>query len=199
MIDVTRTTTALLDGLHEPGNEQVWAELDARYRPILVAFARRLGLGDADAADVAQEAMLRFLQEYRDGHYDRERGRLRSWLLSIARTRVAAVYRRRRAPARGDSALGALPDDATLSEIWESERRAVILREALERLRTTTRTSDRNIRTFELLVVRRMPAASVAKELGISVDDVYVAKSRVAERLRRIIEELERAYDETGT
>lgn len=63
MTDPTRTTTALLDGLVDPANAEVWDEFDRRYRPIIVGFAARLGLADADAADVAQDVLTRFLGE----------------------------------------------------------------------------------------------------------------------------------------
>lgn len=198
MHDATRTTTVLLDGLRDPANSAAWEEFDRRYRPIVLGLARRLGLDDADAADVAQETMARFLSEYQAGRYDRARGRLRSWMAALARTRVADL-RRKRASRRedgGESAVASLPDEAALSALWEAERRSAMLREALERLRHGTRTSDRTIEVFELLTVSDMPAAAVAQRLSMEVQEVYVAKSRVAQRLRSILGELEAAYEE---
>ncbi|MEM7228399.1 MAG: sigma-70 family RNA polymerase sigma factor [Planctomycetota bacterium] len=198
MLDLTRTSTLFLQGLQDPDNEAQWAQLDERYRPILIAFARRLGLSEADAADVGQETMMQVLKECREGKYDRSRGRFRAWLITIARYRVAAVYRNRarKREARGESAMIDLENDAQLHEIWENERRERILRQALEEMRTRTRTSDKTIRAFELHVVRQMPVAAVAEELDISSHDVYQAKSRVASQLRDIIADLEKAYDE---
>lgn len=198
MLDTTRTTTVLLAGLFDAGNDAVWQEFDARYRPILLAFARRLGLRDTDAADVAQETLLQFVREYRAGRYDRERGRLRSWILTIARTRAAGVYRARavKREARGASAFVDLEDEQALSRIWDGERRAVILREALDELKATTRASDKTVKAFELFAVRQMPADEIAAELGMSRHDVYLAKSRMAGRLREIIARLESVYDE---
>jgi RNA polymerase sigma-70 factor (ECF subfamily) len=198
MIDATRTTTVLLEGLFDAANEAVWSEFNARYRPLVVAFARRLGLDDSDAADVAQETLVRFLQEYRDGRYDRARGRLRSWLIGIARFRVAGVRRRRstRREVAGASAMVDLDDDAQLTRIWDAERRTLILREAMNELRAKTRMSDATIRAFELHVVRQMPVAAVADEMGISAHDVYLAKNRVAGKLRDIVARLEEVFEE---
>ena len=100
------TTSALLDGLLEPGNEAIWREFDGRYRPIIFAFTRKLGLDESDAADVAQEAMLRFVQEYRAGKYDRQRGRLRSWIIGIVKYRAADLQRSgaKHRERRGESA-----------------------------------------------------------------------------------------------
>ncbi len=66
-MDINRTTTAMLDALHDAGNADVWEQFDRRYRPILIGFARNLGLTDQDSADIAQETLARFLSEYRNG------------------------------------------------------------------------------------------------------------------------------------
>ena len=120
----TATTTALLDGLIDSANDQAWREFDARYRPIIVSFARALDLKVEDAADVAQETLVRFLKEYRAGKYDRSRGRLHSWLIGIAKHCVGDQRhaRARRREQRGLSAIADLPGDHRLTEIWDYER-----------------------------------------------------------------------------
>ena len=65
MLEAWRTTTALLDGLFDSANQSIWREFDARYRPILMAFARRLGLNRDNAADVTQETLACFVRDYR--------------------------------------------------------------------------------------------------------------------------------------
>ena len=59
----TTTTTAMLEGLRDPGNETVWRDFDERYRPVLIGFAQRLGLTAADAEDAAQETLLAFMKD----------------------------------------------------------------------------------------------------------------------------------------
>jgi RNA polymerase sigma-70 factor (ECF subfamily) len=198
MLDVTHTTTALLEGLHDDGGNAAWEVLDRRYRPIVIGLARRLGLPEQDALDVAQDTMIRVLDEYRDGRYDRERGRMRSWLLSIARTKIADVYRKRavRREARGESAMVTIPNDQELEDIWATERRSVVLREALADLQATSKTSDQSIRAFEMLVFHRQGVSDVAKKLDMSENDVYLAKSRVAKKLKETVQKLESLYDE---
>lgn len=196
-MDITRTSTAMLEGLHDSRNDRVWSAFARRYGPILVGFARRLGLNETDAADVAQETLVRFVEEYRAGKYDRTRGRLRSWLLSIARTRAAAVFRQRsvRGEREGLTSLVDLSDEHTLTQIWQTERRQVILRAALSELRTATKTNEKTIEAFELLVHGGCPPGVVAEQLGMSIEDVYRAKSRVSQKLREIISRLEAEYD----
>ena len=197
MIDATRTTTALLDGLHETDNDAAWTEFDARYRPIIFNFARKVGLSEPDAADVAQETLARFIEDYRKDKYDRNRGRLRSWLIGIAKYRIADVHRgrARRHEVGGQTLMVNLEDEAQLTQIWESERRAVQLKEAMRRLREQTKTSDQTIQAFELLVTQQMSPQAVAESLGISTHDVYQAKSRCAQKLREILTQIESAFD----
>lgn len=187
----------MLDALHDPAEVAVWEEFDARYRPVLIGFARNLGLDDADAADVAQDTMTRFLEQYRNGRYERERGRLGAWLVGIARYRVLDVRRKHaKRPLRGESAMIDLDDEKGLTEIWEDERRKAILRQAMDRLRDGSRTDEKTILAFEMLFVHAMTPQAVADELGMSVQGVYVAKSRIAERLQKIISQIENEFDE---
>ena len=96
MNSLSKTTTQLLEALHDEGNEVAWQAFDDRHRPIVFGVARRLGLSEEDAADVAQQSIVEFLQAYKRGAYERERGRLRSWLVGIARFRSLDALRRRK-------------------------------------------------------------------------------------------------------
>ncbi|MDG2423428.1 MAG: sigma-70 family RNA polymerase sigma factor [Phycisphaerales bacterium] len=198
MAEASRTTTALLNNLHEADNEAAWREFDERYRPILIGFSRRLGLPEADAVDVAQETMVQFIKEYREGKYDRDRGRLRSWLLGIARFRVAGIYRKRATSrvSRGESAIVDLPREAEIEEAWNTERRMTILRTAMEQLKNSTKIADKTVRAFEMVALQQQSVAAVAAELDISENDVYLAKSRVAAKLKEIVASIESLYDE---
>lgn len=187
----------LLEGLKDPANDQVWRRFDARYRPIVTAFARKLGLDEAESADVAQTTMLEFVRCYREGHYRRDSGRLSSWIIGIARNVVSGVRRAAaRHPARGESAFVELPSVAALTEIWQEQHRRSILSEALTQLRTESRVDKRTIRAFEMVALQGVPAEIAAKECAMSVAAVYVAKNRMTGRLRRIVDELSDAYGE---
>lgn len=190
------TTTLLLEGLHDPGNQRAWQEFQERYVPIMLAFARRLGLSESDAADVTQDGLVRFLQEYRAGQYDRQRGRLRSWLISIVRFRVADRWRlaAKDRIVAGDTAIGQLPVDSELEALWDAEQRREILRRAFQSLRSESRLAEKTILAFERLVIDERPVADVAAELQMTANDVYVAKSRVYERLSAVVLELETIY-----
>ncbi len=199
-MDIDRTTTEMLDGLHDSSNERVWTDFDDRYRPILIGFGRSLGLSDADAADLAQDAITRFVIEYREGKYDRERGRLRSWLIGIVRYRVLELRRKKgvRKEAHGVTRAAELPSKREMTQMFERQHEAEIYRRAVEKLKATSKTDEHTVRAFELLMERQMAPKLVAEELGMSIDDVYRAKSRVAQRLRAIVEEIRVLYSVDG-
>lgn len=196
---LTRTTTQLLESLHDPSNHELWRQFDDRYRPVILSFARGFGLNDQDAAEVAQVTLAQFAADYREGRYDRGRGRLSSWILGIAHHRIADHGRRRQREQlqRGESAMANLADEHSITQAWESARRRVIFDRALEMLRTDTRMDERTITAFELCAIRSAPAETAAQQCGMTVAEVYVAKNRAIRKLREIVAELTREFEES--
>ena len=192
-----RNTTCLLEGLADPAQVEAWFEFDSRYRPVVHAFARRLGLKEADAEDVAQETLTRFLSSYRAGRYDHTRGRLSTWIVSIARHCVLDLHRlhAERRGWRGESALLDLADEGSLIVLWDEECRRRIMDLAMRDLREGTRFDERTIRAFELVAFEEKPPADVAELLAMSVDSVYTAKNRCLTYLREAVTRLHLLYE----
>lgn len=190
------TTTVFLEGLLDPNNEQIWLAFDGRYRPIIIAVARRLGLRPDDAEDVAQQTLLLVVRDYRAGRYVRGRGRLRSWILAIARHRIADVRRQqcKDGPLRGDSALGSIPDDHDLESIWDAEQERAILELAMTELQQSSKVEPRTLRAFELVARGGATPEFVAAECGMTVSEVYRVKNRMTIRLRAIVDQLIGVY-----
>jgi RNA polymerase sigma-70 factor (ECF subfamily) len=197
-MDLERTTTALLAALHDSANADAWGLFDRRYRPILIGFARSCGLSEHDAAEVAQSTLVRFIEQYREGRYDRGRGRLGAWLVTIARYRVLDHRRKVHSIAvtARESTIVNLDDDRSVGDAYEAQRRLAILREAMVELRERTKTDPRTIRAFELLYYHGMTVQAVAADLGMQAQDVYLAKSRIAARVREIVARIEQEYEE---
>jgi RNA polymerase sigma-70 factor (ECF subfamily) len=196
----TATSTALLEGLKDHENRTIWAQYVDRYRPLIVAFCARLGLAEADAEDVAQEALIAFARRYREGRYDPARGRLRAWLYGIAN---AELLRWRRAHGRrlevqiaaSDSAtdlFAAQPDADRLSALWEEEWRKAVVRQCIAEVRDEV--GERTFAAFELFACEGWPARRVAEKLGTSESAVFVAKHRVLRRMRELHPRLEEVW-----
>jgi DNA-directed RNA polymerase specialized sigma24 family protein len=97
-----------LDALAQPDNQPVWTVLDARYRPVIAALTRRIGLSDVDAEEAAQQTLTEFVRAFGEGRYDRGKGRLSSWILGIAHHTALRMLRQRKSgPAVGSTAVEA--------------------------------------------------------------------------------------------
>ncbi len=193
----TRTTTRLLDALKDLSNEPAWGHIDARFRPVIAGLARRLGLTESDAEEVSQQTLSEFVRAYREGRYDRTKGRLSSWILGIARNTALSLQRSRRAGELvGDAAISALPDEAELRGIWTDERDRAILNQALGMLRDESAIDERTLLAFELVGLRGVPATEAAQRCRMTVDQVYVAKTRVTKRLKVLVADLTTAFEE---
>lgn len=192
-----QTTTTLLEGLLDSRNDAIWREFAERYQPVILSIARRLGLGDQDAADAAQETLIRFLQEYRAGKYDRDKGRLGAWITAMARFRIADAYRAkaRDRKVRGDSVFEFVPTENEMEQIWDEECRREIIRKAMERLSHDTNLNEQTVTLFRALALEQKRPTDVAREYDVSIDVVYKSKQRCLAQLRTIIDELNVAYE----
>ena len=192
-----RTTTALLNGLHDPANRLTWEELDARCRPIMLGVARRIGLSDAEAEDAVQVTMANFVEAYLGGQYQRERGRLSSYLITILRSRAIDARRRalkrREAHAPAETIEQFSPEE--LNRFWLDERHGRLLTQALEELREGG-AEENMLQAFELFGVRGVPVGEVESRLGMTRDEIYNAKYRITKRLQPIVARLDELYED---
>ncbi|MEI7656939.1 MAG: sigma-70 family RNA polymerase sigma factor [Phycisphaerae bacterium] len=197
MSDLPVTTTLLLNSLKNEKDAAAWGAFDARYRRVIEDFARSAGLSHDDATEVAQQTLVDFVSAYRSGRYDRERGRLYSWIIGIAQHKVADCFR---AMARGGRAAGGsmsfdLSDSTKVAEVFEQHMQKVIFAEAMERLRTEGQTDERTLKAFELVAIREATVEAAARECGMKPAEIYVAKHRVLARLRKIADEIRAAWE----
>lgn len=65
------TPHSLLERLRSPSNREAWQKFVALYTPLLLHWARRVGLDASDAADLTQDVLLLLVRK-RTGHERRE-------------------------------------------------------------------------------------------------------------------------------
>jgi len=197
-LDCTRTTTSELIALASDGGHAAWEVFAERYQPILWATGTRMGLSPDEAEDLAQDALLECWKALRDRTYNRERGRLRHYLLGILRNRVVDRLRRSAlgpVPC-GDDALVEVPDSVDeLERLFEEEARHQILDLALEMLANRSGYAQQTVRAFERVHIDGLTPDEVARELGVTVQVVYNAASRCRRRLKQLSAELTELYD----
>lgn len=92
------TPKTLLDELSLSAalDEAKWRQFDDLYRPVVHAFLMQRFPSVADEADdVIQETMVRLVQSLKDGRYQVERGRFRTFLGAIVNNLAIDLLRRR--------------------------------------------------------------------------------------------------------
>jgi RNA polymerase sigma factor (sigma-70 family) len=176
------TPVSLLERLRRPDEERAWTRFVDLYSPLLFAWARGVGLDESDAADLVQDVFTLLLQKlpsfvYRPGQS------FRAWLKTVTLNKYRE-RRRRRAPVQAaDGLLDDVPEPAAGEAFWEAEYRDRLASRALQVMRAEFQPAT--WRAFWETVVAGRPGAEVAAELEMTVNAVYVAKSRVLRRLRQ--------------
>ena len=185
------TRQSLLSRLRDWRDQAGWREFFDTYWRLIYNVARKSGLTDAEAQDVVQSTFIYLARKMPRFHYDCARGSFRSWLRVVTRSRIS-VYRRTecatdrfiRQPfpdARNDEAddLAEIPDPAgdALDELWQREWDENLFTTAMRRLRS--KVSSRQLLIFRLASLGELPLTQVAKKLGVSLAQVYLARHRV--------------------
>jgi RNA polymerase sigma-70 factor (ECF subfamily) len=185
---VMDTSASLLERLRKGTDEAAWRRLHDLYQPLIHRWLLRdPSLGD-EAEDIAQDVMAVLVRELPGFHRQRI-GSFRRWLRDITVHRLLAHQRARgnRPRALGspdESPLAQLADpNSELSRQWDVEHDRHVLRRLMELIEPLF--EPNTLAAFRRVVFDEASPAGVAEELGMSVNAVLVAKSRVLSRLRQ--------------
>jgi RNA polymerase sigma-70 factor (ECF subfamily) len=182
------TQVSLLERLRQPNEQSAWEHFVQLYTPLLCHWARRLGFQGQDEADLVQDVFAVLVRKLPEFRYDPQK-RFRGWLWTVAANKARERRRQAALPVQAsENALNELPAREDAEAVSEAEYREYLVRRALELMQSEFEPTT--WKAFWECVTAERPAADVAAELGISIDSVYAAKSRVLRRLRRELEGL---------
>lgn len=182
------TSLTLLEQLRSPVPGQAWSRFVSLYTPLLLHWASRQGLQPADAADLTQDVLLKLLGLLPT--YQRGAGQtFRGWLLRVVANQCQDFRRRRatRALPRAEGLSDVTLDQADGS-LEETEYRRLLVARGLELIRQDF--AEPTWKAFHGVMLDGKSAATVASELGLSENAVYLARHRVLTRLRQELEGL---------
>jgi RNA polymerase sigma-70 factor (ECF subfamily) len=192
------TRASLLLRLRDPKDQEAWEEFVSLYEPVIYRLLRRKGLQDADAREVMQELFLTVSRSIERFDPARERGSFRGWLRRVARNLVINWMKRgeRRVVAAGGSNLQALLDqlptaDGPESAEFDRELRQALFQRAARQVRGEVQ--EATWQAFWETSINGTAAAEVARNLGMTVGAVRVARCRVLARLRAAVTKAENA------
>jgi RNA polymerase sigma-70 factor (ECF subfamily) len=193
-----------------PRAEEALASICRQYWYPLYAFARRQALGTEDAQDATQGFFARLIEKESLGAADKERGRLRTFLLASFKNFLADARDKQNTWRRGgrveivsfdaasaEGRYAAEPRDETTPERLFHRRWALMmLQRALETVEAERATAGR---AEEMTVLRPFLDASgtggetnydkAAQTLGWPVNTTRVAVHRLRQRYRRVLQD----------
>ncbi len=188
------TSVSLLQRLRHGRDDATWRRLDDLYRPLILKWLHRDPRLRDDADDIAQDVMHVLIREL-PGFQRQRNGSFRRWLRMITVHRVLTTLRSRnyRPQALGspleESPFSRLDDpNSDLSQIWDQEHDQYVLRRLLELIEPMFEPST--LTAFRRVVFEGEKPALVASDVGLSVNAVLLAKSRVLKALRQEAEGL---------
>lgn len=177
----TRATLLMRLKAGDAAREVAWSEFCALYEPVIAGFARRCGLPQHQLPDLVQHVLTGFFAAQPTFQYDPAAGRFRGYLKACVVNEVRRLRQRHAAAQEREQEHAAM--QPTDDEQWDREWERQQLTLALERLRRQYE-DNTTYRAFHAVVVLEQAPDAVAKELGISRDSVYQARTRLLARLR---------------
>jgi RNA polymerase sigma-70 factor (ECF subfamily) len=183
------TPVSLLERLRQRPASADWQRLDDLYRPLIHRWLLRDPTLGEEAEDLVQEVLSVLVREL--PRFERQRaGSFRCWLRTITTNRLQAFWRSRQArpvplgSGSASSPLSQLEDPTSeLSRQWDHEHDQHVVGRLLELIEGDFEPTT--WQAFRRVVLNERKPEAVATELGLSVNAVLLAKSRVLKRLRQ--------------
>lgn len=172
------------------------------YRQPVLGYIRAHGFAHADAEDLTQEFFARLLEQRWDVNADPQRGRFRTFVLSVLRHFLANEWAGRTAHKRGgrmtrvdfDQTLDALAAESTPEREFNRLWTLAVVDRARRRLTDEASSGGREalLETLSSFLMEAPDAhdyADVAQLLGMKPNTVAVHVHRLRQRLRELIRE----------
>jgi RNA polymerase sigma factor (sigma-70 family) len=181
------TSPTLLERLRGNEDSQAWREFAAIYSPLMQRFARLRGFSIGDAEDVAQECMTKLSRTMPSFQYDSKRGSFKGMLFTMVNRCIIQRARKRRPSHASTSVLNAAAARSDPGEdAWDREWLRHHLQYCLRLVEAEL--AESTVAAFRLYALKEWPVEKVCQTLGLTANQVYLAKSRVMRRLREELE-----------
>ncbi len=187
---MAETSATLLERLNDRTDSVAWNRLVDLYTPLINAWLRRHGVWADEAEDLTQEVLKVVVREVARFRHNGRVGAFRTWLRTITINCLRQSLRSRRVQAQATGSsditgmLDQLEDPASdLSRRWDQDHDEFVLQRLLDLIEPDFRSAT--WRAFRRQVIDGASAETVAAELGLTINAVLIAKSRVLSHLRK--------------
>ena len=179
------TKKSLLDAIQR-GDEISWFDFYETYRPLILLRGHDFHLNANELEELCQQVIIDIFKQGSKFKYDSAKGKFRNYLRRVISHNAVDLLRKRSKHQSLDAEEIPLYDPP--ANTWDEEWYNHILYQALAILRTQIELVT--YQAFELYALKQLQPEKVAEFLNISVNMVYVAKSRAMQKLKPIIRKL---------
>ena len=185
-----RTSLTLLGQLRSEDNDPAWSRFTIIYGPLMFGWLKRRGVPDDVAEDVRQEVLIKVFREIRQFDHNGRTGAFRAWLRLVMMHRLRTIQRRSFRPGEANSPDWSIvadqleDDNSEMSRLWDAEHDRHLIERLLEMV--ASEFQEKSMVAFRRVVLQNEDAEKVALDLGLSVNAVRIAQSRVLASLRRV-------------
>ena len=181
------TSLSLLDRLQSGNETQSWNRFVRLYTPVIYRWVRSRGIPASDSSDLVQNvfrSIVRGLPRFQR----QSAGSFGRWLRTITTNKCRDYLRERKRDRIDLTSEIVVSDEDNVEAFTERDYQRSLARESLKLMQqefeyTTWKAAWEHI-------VSGRSAQDIAAELNMSVNAVYVAKSRVLRRLREELDGL---------
>ena len=196
------TRNSLLSRLKDWEDQDSWQDFFNTYSKLLYGVAIKSGLSEQEAQEVVQETVITVARRIPEFKYDPATCSFKTWLLNLTRWRITDQLRKRRPeearrlhrpdPSARTPTLEQVPDPGglNLDVVWDEEWQRHLLEAATVRVKLQI--SPEQYQIFDLAVCKKWPVTRIARELGVNVGQIYLAKHRVSSLIKKEVKKLEK-------
>lgn len=191
MDNIPKTSTTLLRDVADSGHAR-WAVFYARYRPMMAAYLQER-FPSLEGEDIIQDtfvALSKILPNY--GYEPEEKGTFHNFLTGVLRNKALHVLERRN---RMKTIIERAQDPSVLHPASEHEKEYLdwqksLFDVALKQLMSDETIQERTKQAFVETAIKGRSIEEVATSFGVTRHAVDCMRSRMVERLRKLVEEL---------
>jgi len=197
-VDTLKTRPTLLSKVRR-GDEGGWNEFYELYEDFIYSAATSTGLSHQESRDIVQATMLTVRDYIGKFVPDKNRGRFRTWLRKIVRSRIMDEYRRKQrhpqplprsardSDETATSATNRIPDlnEVQIEQLIDGKWEQALLAAARRIVKEAVRMED--YQAYDLFQIKELGARDVAISLGISAATVRVRSFRVRRAIQKEI------------
>jgi len=176
------------------GDQDAFRVITQLYAGLVYHWIRKKGLSPEHSEDVSQQVFMAVVHNLKTFRRCKPADSFRAWIRTITRSKIVDHIRKNSGVEiayGGDKSLDQVvaiepdvgPDEGPdVGELEDGRDKAILYQKAVQFVKGEF--ADKDCRAFLMLVVDGIAAKDVSQNLGISVNSVYIAKSRILKRLQ---------------